>query len=406
MDVDKDMDLKKILWVSWLRLDIDIYKTSRMEILKHLARQGYDVYLIATNSKKRYRLRTPEIKIISIPLRYVPVVSVIIYDIMLFFTLPVYIAILRPDFIVTDPDGPIWGFLSILPFSRFRRFRILLDVRSTPVEAVGLRGYLLRTFFFNFSIHVAKRFFDGITIITPLIKEEICKSYAIDPNFVKVWTDGVSITLFRSEKYVYARNELRKKFGLLNKFVIFYHGTFTPSRGLQETIEAVSMVKHAYPDVVLFLLGSGSAIYDLERLIWKNKLQENVIIHNAVDYEEVPKYIAMCDVGIVPLPNIPYWRFQLPLKLLEYLAMKKVVIATDIPANRCVIGNENCGIYVSSAKPVEIARAMVYAYENKEKLDEWGSSGWKIVSKKYTWEKIAKDLENHLLFAKNRYEKD
>jgi glycosyltransferase involved in cell wall biosynthesis len=315
---------------------------------------------------------------------------------MLFFTLPVYIAILRPDFIVTDPDGPIWGLLSTLPFSRLRRFRILLDVRSTPVETVGLRGYLLRTFFFNISIYVAKRFFDGLTIITSLMKEEICKTFTIDPNFVKVWTDGVSTTLFRSEKYVYIKNELRKKFGLLNKFVIFYHGTITPSRGLQETIAAVSIVKHAYPDVVLFLLGSGSAIYDLERLIWKNELQDNVIIHGVVDYEEVPKYIAMCDVGIVPLPDLPYWRHQCPLKLLEYLAMKKVVIVTDIPANRSVIGKEKCGIYVSPVTPTEIAKSIIYAYNNRKNLKEWGESGWRIVNEKYTWEKGARDLENYL----------
>jgi glycosyltransferase involved in cell wall biosynthesis len=395
MDVDKD--LKKVLWVSWWRLDMDISKTSQIEVLKHLARRGYDVHLIATHSKSHYRLRTPEVNIVSIPLRYVPIVSVIIYDIMLFFTLPVYIAILRPDFIVTDPEGPIWGFLSTLPFSRLRRFRILLDVRSTPVETVGLRGYLLRVFFFNISIYVAKRFFDCITIITSLMKEEICKSFTVDPNFVKVWTTGVSITLFRSEKHVYARNELRKKFGLLNKFVIFYHGAFTPSRGLQETIAAVSMVKHAHPDVVLFLLGSGSAIYDLERLIWKNKLQDNVIIHGVVDYEEVPKYIAMCDVGIVPLPDLPYWRHQCPLKLLEYLAMKKVVIVTDIPANRSVIGKEKCGIYVSPVTPTEIAKSIIYAYNNRENLKEWGASGRRIVNEKYTWEKVAKNLESYLL---------
>ena len=105
----------------------------------------------------------------------------------------------------------------------------------------------------------------------------------------------------------------------------------------------------------------------------------------------------MCDVGIVPLPDLPDWRSQCPLNLLEYLAMGKVVIATDIPANRKVIGKSKCGIYVSSADPREIAKAIMYAYDNKDELKEWGSYGRAIINAKYSWKKVAEDFENYLL---------
>jgi glycosyltransferase involved in cell wall biosynthesis len=157
------------------------------------------------------------------------------------------------------------------------------------------------------------------------------------------------------------------------------------------------IVRRAYPDVVLFLLGAGPIVPGLKELIQKEKLQDNVIVHDPVDYAEVPKHIAMCDVGIIPLPDLAYWRFQCPLKLLEYLAMKKVVIATDIPAHRSIIGKEKCGIYISSAKPMEIAKSIMYAYHNREQLEEWGKTGRKIIKQKYTWEKVAKNLENYLL---------
>jgi glycosyltransferase involved in cell wall biosynthesis len=105
----------------------------------------------------------------------------------------------------------------------------------------------------------------------------------------------------------------------------------------------------------------------------------------------------MCDVGIIPLPDHPYWRFQSPLKLLEYLAMEKVVILTDIPAHRAVIGEAKCGVYISAVNPTKIAGAIEYAYLNKGNLEEWGKMGRKIVKEKYTWEKVAMDLENYLL---------
>jgi len=91
-----------------------------------------------------------------------------------------------------------------------------------------------------------------------------------------------------------------------------------------------------------------------------------------------------------------------PLKLLEYLAMKKVVIVTDILAHRLVVGTEKCGIYVSSVKPTEIAKSIMYAYRNREKLEEWGAAGRTIIDEKYSWEKVAKDLESYLLSLDDR----
>lgn len=389
----KNFQGKKIVLTSFLLLDIE-FGTARKEILRNLAGQGNSTVLIAIRSKKSYKNK--DLKINAIPIRYVPVVSPIIFAIILFFFLPFYIMISKPDFIITEPHISIFGFASAFLLSKFQKTRFVLDIRSTPVEVTGFRGFL-QTSIFNASVNIAKRFFDGITIITPLMKKQVCKRFHIDPKFVGVWSSGVSTSRFNPDNYVSDRKELRRKLGLSEKFVVFYHGSFSPSRGLIETIEAVSIVKRAYPNVVFFLLGAGSIQGTLEEWIQKNGVRDNVSIHNSVDYPEVAKYIAMCDIGIVPLPDLSYWRFQCPVKLLEYLAMKKPVIVTDIPAHRVIIGNEECAIYVPSAKPTEIAKAIKYAYENQENLKIRGASGRTIVNSKFTWKKVARDLENYLL---------
>jgi len=386
----------KILWVSSLILDVHLHKTSLLEILKHLTKRGDNTTLIAMRSKNVFPNENSQVRIISIPLRYVPVVSPVIYIIMLSFIVPVYILISKPDFIIAEPDFSILGSISALPFSKFKRAKFILDIRSTPVESVGFRGFL-ETCCFAASVRIARSFFDGITIITPLMKKEICKRFNINPKRVGVWSSGVSTTLFNPENYVLEGADLRRKLGLTRKFVILYHGAFSANRGLRETIEAMFIVKRANSNVVFFLLGKGPVDHSLKDLIQMKKLQDNVIIHDPVDYAEVPKYIAVCDVGIVPLPNLSYWRVQCPLKLLEYLAMKKVVIVTDIPAHRFVIGSEICGIYTKSSDPIEIANSIEYAYNNRNYLVSWGSVGRRIVEEKYTWAKIAKDLGQYLL---------
>ena len=273
--------------------------------------------------------------------------------------------------------------------------KLILDVRSVPVETFGFVGFLQK-FWFTVSLLIAKKLFNGITVITPLMKADLCNQFKINPQNVGVWTSGVSEDLFTSTKHTTESRDLKAKLGLSKKFVVFYHGVFTASRGLKETIESMRILKNLNNDVVIFLLGSGPALPMLKDFVQANGLEENVIIHDPVDYSEVPKFIEMSDVCIVPLPDNPFWRSQSPLKLLEYLAMEKVVILTDIPAHKLVVGENKCGVYISSVTPKEIANSIIYVLQNKENLVEWGKSGRKIINN-YTWEKVAGDLETYLL---------
>jgi len=368
-----------------------LHKTSRIEILRHLAKRGHEVFLIALHSRKKHQPKTTDIPIISIPLRYVPYLSSVVYVLLLFLFLPFYLVRLNPDIIITEPrDVTVFGLTSILLFPRCRRPKVVLDIRSTPVSFEHMKRLL-----FNTTVCIAKKLFDGITIITPMMKEEICNKFHIDPKSVGVWSDGVSATLFKPENY--NETTMRKRLGLHDNFVIFYHGSLSKGRGIPESIKSIKILESSHPNIVLFLLGEGKALPGIREQIQKSGVQDRVIIHDVVDYEDVPKFIAMCDVGIVPLPNMNIWRHQCPLNLLEYLAMKKVVIATDIPANRQVMEKSKCGIYISSPDPEEISKAMIYAYDNKEKLREWGLCGRAIIEEKYTWEKVAEDFEGYAL---------
>jgi len=278
------------------------------------------------------------------------------------------------------------------PLLKIKHVKVILDVRTIPVETVGFSGFL-QCFWFTVSLLVAKKLFNGITVITHLMKFDLCKRYGINPLNVGVWTSGVSESLFKPLENDSEIQEMREKYGLKDKFIIFYHGVFTPSRGLKESVESLEILRNSgYSNVVLFLLGKGSALPLLEEIILQHNLTDNVIIHGQVEHENVPKFIQMADACIVPLPDNPYWRSQSPLKLLEYMSMEKTIILTNIPAHKSVIGDCECGVYLSAVTPAEIANKVKYILENKDKLIEWGKSGRKIVYKNYTWEKVANDL--------------
>jgi glycosyltransferase involved in cell wall biosynthesis len=309
-----------------------------------------------------------------------------------------YIVRTRPNFIIVEPGIGTLGFIWKPLLSRLLKFQVILDVRSTPVGVSGFRNSFKRLQF-NVAVLTAKMMFDGMSIITGAMRREVSEKFNLDVEAIGVWPDAASLELFSLEDHVDYGAKLRKQFGLSEKFVVFYHGHIGLARGALESSEAIVRIDKEYPDIVLFFLGTGSSetLNALKRLIQKHGVQDRVIVHEPVRYEDVPKYVAMCDVGIVPLPNTPMWRNQCPLKLLEYLAMERTVIVTDIPANREIVGDRKCGIYISSCDPAEIAEAMIFACVNRANLAEWGKTGRTIVVQEYNWDKAAENLETYLL---------
>lgn len=388
---------KRILWINPIPLDMYLHSPSQLEILRSLSDRSHFLTLITARSSKKVQFKIPGVRIIYFPLRFVPLFSSIAFAIMLFFFLPIYVIVFKPRFIIaTQPEVSILSVASSLPFKRLRKVKFILDIRTIPVEFRGFRGFQ-QDLWFSISILVAKRFFDGMTALTSLMKKDICTKFGIDPDKAGVWSSGVSLEKFDPSKFSYSGKKLKEELGLSHRFVVFYHGAATENRGLRETIESVRIVRNVCPDIVIFLLGKGPIIPLLERVVREQETHQYVIIHVPVDYAEVPKFISMSDVCIIPLPDHPFWRSQNPLKLLEYLAMEKAVVLTDIPAHRAVIGEEKCGIFLSSSRPAEIADSLAFVCQNRKKLEEWGKCGRKIVVERYSWEKVAEDLENYLL---------
>jgi len=269
-----------------------------------------------------------------------------------------------------------------------------LDIRSHPVTALEFKGYV-RTLFFNISVIYSKHIFNGITIITNSMKMYICNKFNVNSNFIGVWTSGVSLNIFDPKKYVKEGKFLRQKFGFNNKFIVFYHGNFGINRGILEWIKSIKFIDENV-DIVYFLLGKGEVLPKIINFIEKYGFQNRVFIHNPVDYEDVPKYIAMSNIGILPLPDLPDWRYQCPLKLLEYLSMQKAVILTDIESHREIVKQDKSVIFIKTINEEEIAKAIMYAYEHKMYLDRIGADGRKIVKEKYVWEKVAKNFDDYL----------
>ncbi len=382
-----------ILWVGFLITDMFMHKSTQLEVLKNLVRLRHKVSLLATYSKEKMPSNYYGVCINLIPLRYFPVLATIFFALCTTILFPFYVLAKRPRYIIVEPGLTI---LVVLwkPLLHLIDVKFILDIRSTPVEVVNWRRRLT-AMWFNVSAISGRNLFDGITTLTSRMKQELCDDFHIVSDRIGVWTSGVSPEIYAPEKF--DRIRLRKELSWEDRFVVMYHGSLDPHRGVIEVVKAIELARAECPNLLFFVLGQGPALPTMQSIVEQKGLENLVSFLPPVPYEEVPKFIAASDIGILPAPNLPMWRNQSPLKLMEYLAMKKVAVVVDVPMVREVIGSEKCGVYVSSANPEAISKGIIYAFTNKKKLDEWGTIGRKIIEERYTWAKVAKNLELYLL---------
>lgn len=386
----------EIVWLAKRNLDASIDRITWIEMALQLKSKGHKVYLVTTSKKDKPSFGLDG-SIEYLPASKIRIISFLTSIPLYFFFICYRLYKKKPHVVIFHPDA----IFAVLPFVLLRKLqvihtRLVLDIRTVQVEVFGVREKI-KEGLVNSSVAFSKFLFDGLTVITPFMRKVFSEKYDLKHNDIGVWSSGVSLDVFNPKLIDDSmKGELLQSLNLKNKFIIMYHGVFTPSRGLNRLIEAINLLRKIYPDLVLLLLGNGNDRINLEKLVDSLSLHERVTIKGPVPHASVPSYIALADVGILPFPSLLWWRVSSPIKLMEYLAMEKPVILSEIEAHRDVIGSSRCGFFVKSNQPEELAKGISLAYKNRKNLIELGKEGRTIVEERFTWEKQADVLDKYL----------
>jgi glycosyltransferase involved in cell wall biosynthesis len=358
------------------------HKTSRLKLSEALIRRGHTVTLYIV--KKLGEKKPDSDYIISVPTVPLPIFSGIFYGLIVFFYFPILLKRSKADIIIIDCTK-VW-IPFVIPLKMLKK-PIILDIRTLPVENENL-------FFFKISMYLSKYIVDGVTAITPELYETIKEMYHLNFNNIGFWSSGVSIEDFNKP---HIQNNLKLSF-INNDLVIVYHGDYdSQTRKIENIIRAVGKLDPQIKNKVgVLIIGMPpKIIHELSELGVKEGIREQVKILPKIMYNEVIDYLQFADVGIIPLPpDLIWWHVSAPLKTLEYLAAGKPIIVTDIPFHRRIFEKGNCGVLIDSSSPEIIAQAITELYKNKNNLKKMGSEGRAIAEKYYTWDIMAKAVED------------
>lgn len=170
--------------------------------------------------------------------------------------------------------------------------------------------------------------------------------------------------------------------------VVLYSGTFEPYQGLPELLDAIPRVRTEVPDAAFVLVGAlesdgttvtrGHAALVREGALRVVKRQPR---------ERIPAFLAMADVVVSPRA----YGDNLPLKIFDYLAAGRPIVATDIPAHRAALDEERA-LFTGNAAP-ELARGIVTLLRDRGLAGRLAAAGRAHAEERLGWYSFVRSVD-------------
>jgi glycosyltransferase involved in cell wall biosynthesis len=232
---------------------------------------------------------------------------------------------------------------------------------------------------------------DQVMVINDQLKNYVVKlgASAASTFVVKGTVDSTKFSLDQE-----IRISIRKKYNFKDDdIVLFFVGVLYTFTGLKEVASQLVQMPANYK---LLIVGEGDIFNDLKELRDSLGLQDRLILTGKRPYEEVPGFISVADICILPADaKEKIMQEIVPIKMYEYMALSKPVISTKLPGVMREFGEDNGVVYAEDAESV-LTQAITLIDNNQ--LSELGRRARQFVERN-SWDNITDEFEEHLKSA-------
>lgn len=242
-------------------------------------------------------------------------------------------------------------------------------------------GYTGLDFFAKLIASLSYKCLDAIIVESENNKKIAIKFRQGDPRKIHIINYGLNISFFRDNP-----NHVKGDYAAWEP-VIGTIGRLEEQKGHQYLIEAISILKRDYPKVRLLIAGTGSLLNQLQGLIKSYNLENNAQLMGHC--EDISKFLS--DIDIFVLSSIYE---GLPFSILEAMAVRKPVVATDVDGVRDVVINQETGLLVKPRNPQALVEAIRYLLNTPQACINMADAGYNKVSESYSLQQMVSKTQD------------
>ena len=164
---------------------------------------------------------------------------------------------------------------------------------------------------------------------------------------------------------------------------------FAGTMGIQDGVDYLLRALHCLlkdlgrTDFYCVMIGKGIAWISLQALATDLDLNEHVWFTGYIPDADLIKYLSTVDICVDPDPSNPFNNRCTMIKMMEYMAFGKPIVAFDLPEHR--VTAQDAALYARPNDELDFARQIVALMDDPERRRFMGQQGRERVEKELAW---------------------
>jgi len=221
---------------------------------------------------------------------------------------------------------------------------------------------------------------DHVTCICEGLRQDIA-ARGIPADRITVIPNAVDIETFPEHRRY--DPQLAGELGLLNRPVIGFIGSFYAYEGLSLLLEAAALMRRELPELKLLLVGGGPQDANLREQA--KSLGDMVVFTGRVPHNEVQRYYDLVDIFTYPRLSMRLTDLVTPLKPLEAMAQRHLVVASDVGGHKELIRDGENGKLFPAGDAQALASAVLELFRQRDSWPAYHDAGRRYVEDERNW---------------------
>lgn len=166
--------------------------------------------------------------------------------------------------------------------------------------------------------------------------------------------------------------------------LIAYVGTMGPQDGLDVAVRVLAALRERRQDWRAVLAGDGDAAPDVRRLVAELGLGDQVEMPGFIEDIEIVRLLRTADVCLAPEPRNALNDSSTMIKIVEYMAFAKPIVAFDLAEARASAGDG--AAYATEDTPEALAAEIDRLLDDPELRRRMGAEGRRRVTHELSWD--------------------
>jgi len=199
---------------------------------------------------------------------------------------------------------------------------------------------------------------DTVSVASQRLREE-CLKYGVPAERIFSAPVGADLEQFHP---AISGARVREKYHIAEP-LIMYMGQLHSGQYAELFIRAARVILNQTTRVCFMIVGGGHRLDHLKKIAQDLDLGANLIFTGSVPHTETPVYLAAADIGVACFEDNEITRCKSPLKIVEYLASGKPIVASNVGEVKRLLGG--AGVVVPAGDPGELAAGIMRLLEDE-----------------------------------------